>query len=120
MLPSLGDAFIDFYWPDVEALFTVIGMFLRKGNWNALEKVPGTLLICNLGQLHVNWLIVEVQIWRPHDDQCCPTNAKDGENPEEKSIEHHGDKLPVFFHLKEKKEIFVNMMTLPVSWEPYL
>lgn len=84
------------------------------------EKVPGTLLIGNLSQLHVNWLIVEIQIWRPHDDQCCPTNAKDGENPEEKSIEHHGDKLPVFFHLKEKKETIVNMMTLPVSWEPYL
>lgn len=45
----LENAFIDFYWLDVEALFTVIGMYPRKGNWNTLEKVPGRLLICNLG-----------------------------------------------------------------------
>ena len=55
--------------------------------------------------LRFYWSTTVVQSRRLHDYAECANQTDCSENPKEQPIQHHGNKLPILFHLMSKKNI---------------
>ena len=60
-----------------------------------LDVVVQHHLLSNFGVDDVDGVDRVVDVGRPRQDEYAPEAAKDDEEPEEESVQHHGDDAPV-------------------------
>lgn len=105
----IASCFVDFFGKKIEVFHNLCGQILATVHTPCFGFFFSSSQMCtgaDVRNLTINWYSVVVKTRRLQNNASSTYTNSKGKNPQEQTVQHHCNVLPIFFDLKNKKITF--------------